>query len=150
MFCECKTCTHSELWTKKLQIEPAERKEFVSYTAKGSICCVIEAHGLLPSLIKYFRVVHPKSVALLTHHSSLAADEVDRCSSTWEPLFQPCTVPQRAEAADKAAPCDSPRCSASWCFLFYLYLFWSCCVLAKVDRQPHDEAVGLIHFPLSF
>lgn len=77
MFCECKTCTHSELWTKKLQIEPAERKEFVSYTAKGSICCVIEAHGLLPSLIKYFRVVHPKSVALLTHHSSLAADEVD-------------------------------------------------------------------------
>lgn len=77
MFCECKTCTHSELWTKKLQIEPAERKEFVCYTAKGSICCVIEAHGLLPSLIKYFRVVHPKSAALLTHHSSLAADEVD-------------------------------------------------------------------------
>lgn len=77
MFCECKTCTHSELWTKKLQIEPAERKEFVCYTAKGSICCVIEAHGLLPSLIKYLRVVHPKSAALLTHHSSLAADEVD-------------------------------------------------------------------------
>lgn len=62
---------------QKLQIEPAERKEFVCYTAKGSICCVIEAHGLLPSLIKYLRVVHPKSAALLTHHSSLAVDEVD-------------------------------------------------------------------------
>lgn len=39
-----------------------------------------------------------------------------RCSSIGEPLFQPCTVPQRTEAADKAAPCDSPCCSASWCF----------------------------------
>lgn len=62
---------------QKLQTEPAERKEFVCYTAKGSICCIIEAHGLLPSLIKYLRVVHPKSAALLTHHSSLAVDEVD-------------------------------------------------------------------------
>lgn len=73
-----------------------------------------------------------------------------RCSSIGEPLFQPCTVPQRMEAADKAAPCDSLCCSASWCFFFHLYLFRSCSVLAKVDRQPHDEAEGLIHSPLSF
>lgn len=132
---------------QKLQTEPAERKEFVCYTAKGSICCIIEAHGLLPSLIKYLRVVHPKSAALLTHHSSLAVDEVDEMQLHRRAIV---SVPQRTEAADKAAPCDSPRCSASWCFFFYLYLFWSCSVLAKVDRQAHGEAVGLICFPLSF
>lgn len=49
-----------------------------------------------------------------------------RCSSIGEPLFQPCTVPQRTEAADKAAPCDSLRSSASWCFFSYLHLFCSC------------------------
>lgn len=55
----------------------ASREEEICCTAKGSICCVVEAHGVLPSLIKYLRVVHPKSAALLTHHSSLAVDEVD-------------------------------------------------------------------------
>lgn len=94
---------------QKLRIQPAERKEFVCATVKGSICRVIVAHGLLPSVIKYLRVVHPKSAALLTHHQSPAVRKGGwNTSPVGDPLFQPRAAALKAEAVDKASPRDSP------------------------------------------
>lgn len=72
-----------------------------------------------------------------------------RCSSIGEPLFQPRAAPPRTEAADKAAPCDSPRRSASPPFLFLPTPFLAP-LCAGRGGQTHEEAVGLICFPLSF
>lgn len=135
------------LWAvnQKLQIQPAERKEFVCSTAKGSICCVSAVRGLLPSLIKYSRVVHPKSAALLTHHPSLAADKVDEAQLRSRALV---SAPPSRGAAGKAAPGDSPHRSASPPSLSYLHIFWPWSVLAEVDG--HVKKLWDWCSPLSF
>lgn len=79
------------------------REEGICAAVKGSICCVIVAHGLLPSLIKQSRAVHPKSAALLTLHQSPA---VCRLDAVLAPEVIHCLLWKRKVQRDKAAPCS--------------------------------------------
>ena len=102
---------------QKLWIQLAERKEFVCAAAKGSICCVIVAHGLLPSLIKQSRAVHPKSAALMTFHQSPAACRLDAVPA---PEVIHCLLWKR-EVQTKQ-PLAIPCCSSAG--LLHVHLCW--------------------------
>lgn len=120
-----------------------ERKEFVCSTAKGSICCVIVVHGLLPSLIKYLRVVHPKSAALLTHHPSLAVDEVDETQ-----LHRTAIVSALCSSSENGSCRQS---SSLWFTVLLSILVFSLLPISFLAQlcagqggQTHEEAEGLV------
>lgn len=147
MFCEYRTCTHSELWTKSFRFSQ-QRKEFVCSTAKGSICCVIVVHGLLPSLIKYLRVMHPKSAALLTHHPSPAVDEVDETQLHGRAIV---SAPRSSSESGSCRQSGSLWFTASLSLpAFSLLPIPSLAPCAGRGGQRHEEAVEWICFPLSF